>query len=593
MPVVQSTHGRPIDSTQRTTRSTKKSGLYSHRNNSSNNLFLDLEERAPKPTLPPLQIPKDSQRVGDRVILNKPNVEDDDEEGCYFGDILERYCHHDDGHTSPLTASPTSPFSKKWGARGFTSAQPPTPPASSRQRQRHNSVQVTEQPRNPQASKHSTAQPSGTVSAENSPMLAASARFHSHLQPGSNKGSTDSLSFYNRSMSTPAPPTTQPSTKRSLPAASSNVSATSAPSRASALTTASFLGLIHPTPDHRVARPELPPKDISRRSLIAQSLRDGTAHAPLPLPPPETHNAGQLKTFSDVVDATMNRNKMLLGRHTKSDQRSSLLHQDVSSIHGHDQRSQLQQWQQQQYDNIQEQHPQEPRYSTRQSLPALTPTEMLSRRFEESTRSMSQGSLANMSTSRRQHQQQQEYDPLDLKPAFRHTPVTHTRAKGFHDSRKVFFGDMITVVSIERPESPPPPTDKKKAKKKSKKSSSRKGPRHDPEYDSDYYNEPYNPEPAEVVVKLAPWIGNPNYDEERQNSSFYDESDPGYEYDDYEYEAPSNDTRLEAEDSAEDDVDENGDKTWGSEISNRDRTHPKKRGSLFKFKRAVNRLLRN
>ncbi|KAG0267078.1 hypothetical protein BG011_009150 [Mortierella polycephala] len=590
MTVVQNTHDRPADSTRRTTRSTKKPGLYGHRNNSSNNLLLDIEERASKPILPPLQIPKDNQRVGDKVTLNKPN---DNEEVGYFGDILDRYCHHDNDYTSPLTASPTSPFSKNLGGRDFTSAQPPTPPASSRQRQRHNSVQVMDQPRKPVAFRHSTAQPSGTVSAESSPMLAASARFHSHLQSGSNKDDTVSPSLYNRSMPTPAPPTTRPSTKRSLPAASSNMSATSAPSRASAHTTASFLGLIHPTPDQRVARPELSPRDISRRSMIAQALRGDIAHAHLPLPPSGTHNAGQLKTFPDVVDAAMNRNKMLQEHQINPNQRSNLLHQDVSFKHGYDQRPQLQQWQQQQYDNIQEQHPQETRYSTRRSLPALTPTEMLSRRFEESTRPMSQGSLVNTSASRRQHQQQKEYDPLGLKPAFMHTPFVHTRAKGHYDSRKVFFGDMITVVSIERPETPPPlTTDKKKAKKKSKKSSSRKGPRHDPEYDSDYYNEPYTPEPAEVIVKPAPWIGNPNYDEEQQNSSFYDESDPGYEYD-YEYEAPSDDTRLEAEDSAEDDLDENEDKPWGSDISSEGRSHPKKRGGLFKFKRAVNRLLRN
>lgn len=162
------------------------------------------------------------------------------------------------------------------------------------------------------------------------------------------------------------------------------------------------------------------------------------------------------------------------------------------------------------------------------------------------------------------------------------SPAGRERSKDANKQRKVVFGDMITIVTVERTETPPPPpADKKKKKKGMFKIGSKAGPHPDPEYDSDFYNEPYTPEPAEVVVTQAPWIGNPNYDEEKQNSSFYydyfedegDRASPDYDGEDEDYD-------YEFED--EDEYQHGG---HGSPT--------KKKGGIFKFKRAVNRLLRN
>ncbi|KAF9928497.1 hypothetical protein FBU30_002346 [Linnemannia zychae] len=195
-----------------------------------------------------------------------------------------------------------------------------------------------------------------------------------------------------------------------------------------------------------------------------------------------------------------------------------------------------------------------------------------------------------------------------LKPALLKTPIARARAKESKGSRKVVFGDMITIVTIERTPTPPPvaPLDKKAKKKllQSKKASSKDGKgqmqNFDPEYDAKYYDAPYTPTPAEVVITTAPWIGNPNWDEERQNSKFYYQDDIDYDSDDYEYELPADsDIRLGPEDEDEDDEDEDEDdeeyqaRPWGRGIAGPGGALPKKKSGMFKFKRAVNRLLRN
>ncbi|KAG0014573.1 hypothetical protein BGZ81_000374 [Podila clonocystis] len=229
-----------------------------------------------------------------------------------------------------------------------------------------------------------------------------------------------------------------------------------------------------------------------------------------------------------------------------------------------------------------------------------SPSEMLNRRFDDRARTTSQTSTST--TSSRQQSYPSSPNPNSeshgrsggrLKSALSKTPIARARAREAHGQRKVIFGDMITIVSIERSETPPPPpVANKKDKKKKKDKKGNQG--HDPDYDADYYNTPYTPEPAEVVVTLAPWIGNPNYDEEKANSKFYYEDDMDYEYDDYEYETPyENDIRLGPEDEDEDeDEDEPEGRAWGHGIAGGGSV-TKKKGGMFKFKKAVNRLLRN
>ncbi|KAG0379512.1 hypothetical protein BGX24_000110 [Mortierella sp. AD032] len=208
-----------------------------------------------------------------------------------------------------------------------------------------------------------------------------------------------------------------------------------------------------------------------------------------------------------------------------------------------------------------------------------------------------------------------------VKSAIMKTPIARARAREAKGPRKVIFGDMITIVTIDRPDSPPPAPlspgsekEKKKAaaalakKKKSKKNGNQAGPHPDPEYDEDYYSIPYTPIPAEVLVTQAPWIGNPNYDEEKQNSKFYydDDASAEYEYDDYEYEAPFDirsgpgDEDEEDEEEYEEDEEEDegaGSRAWGNGIVGGGvGAQVKKKasgGGMFKFKKAVNRLLRN
>ncbi|KAF9123921.1 hypothetical protein BGW39_008600 [Mortierella sp. 14UC] len=221
----------------------------------------------------------------------------------------------------------------------------------------------------------------------------------------------------------------------------------------------------------------------------------------------------------------------------------------------------------------------------------------------ERTRVQSHASISTNSSSGRY-----SHSSSGPKSALLKTPIARARAKESKGARKVVFGEMITIVTIERTPTPPPvaPMDKKTKKKmlQSKKASAKgsKGQtlNFDPEYDAKYYDAPYTPTPAEVVITTAPWVGNPNWDEERQNSKFYYEDEMDYEYDDYEYEAPyDSDIRLGPEDGDEDEDEEEEDdeeyqaRPWGRGIAGPGGASPKKKGGMFKFKRAVNRLFLN
>ncbi|KAF9162769.1 hypothetical protein DFQ26_003258 [Actinomortierella ambigua] len=202
------------------------------------------------------------------------------------------------------------------------------------------------------------------------------------------------------------------------------------------------------------------------------------------------------------------------------------------------------------------------------------------------------------------------------KSALVKTPIARARAREAGPPRKVFWGDKMTIVTIERPDTPPPPPppDKKKKKKKVKKNGNPTGVNQDPEYDSDYYRQPYTPTPAEVVVTVAPWIGNPNFDEEQANSRYTFEDDYEDDYDDYdEYDDHGGggmnhyDLRMGPDDYDDDDYDDDDDDdeedeeeedgpggvVWGKGIGGGKGFQKKKSGGMFKFKRAVNRLLRN
>ncbi|ORZ12485.1 hypothetical protein BCR41DRAFT_356164, partial [Lobosporangium transversale] len=225
--------------------------------------------------------------------------------------------------------------------------------------------------------------------------------------------------------------------------------------------------------------------------------------------------------------------------------------------------------------------------------------------LNERLRSYSQGSIATTSSSTRHEYLGPSRSP---KSALVKTPIARARSKEVHGARKVIFGDMITIVTIERAETPPPPPQlDKKARKKllqaKKKAAGKGGQMHnfDPEYNAAYFDAPYTPTPSEVVVTMAPWIGNPNYDEEKQNSKFY--YDDEYDYEDYdeEYEAPyESDIRLgpddddeeEEEEEEEEEGEENGTRSWGHGIVGPGGSLPKKKSGMFKFKRAVNKLLR-
>ncbi|KAG0228188.1 hypothetical protein B0O80DRAFT_421216 [Mortierella sp. GBAus27b] len=233
--------------------------------------------------------------------------------------------------------------------------------------------------------------------------------------------------------------------------------------------------------------------------------------------------------------------------------------------------------------------------------------------LNERARSYSQGSLSAASSAARQEFLGSLRGP---KSALIKTPIARARAREARGARKVNFGEMITVITVERAETPPPaPTLDKKARKKltqAKKNAFKEGKgfnkqNFDPEYNAAYFNAPYTPTPADVIVTLAPWIGNPNYDEEKQNSKFYYDDD--YDYDDDEdYEAPyQSDIRLgpededEDEDEIENEIEDEDDedyeelraRPWGNGIAGPTGRLPKKKSGMFKFKRAVNKLLRN
>ncbi|KAG0287328.1 hypothetical protein BGZ98_004676 [Dissophora globulifera] len=224
-------------------------------------------------------------------------------------------------------------------------------------------------------------------------------------------------------------------------------------------------------------------------------------------------------------------------------------------------------------------------------------------------KSQSQGSLPYSSSGAWPGQLGSSRGP---KSALVKTPIARARAKEARGSHSVMFGDMITIVTIERAEIPPPvpPMDKKAKKKwlRAKKNASGKGSQKhnfDPEYNAAFFEVPYTPTPAEVVVTLAPWIGNPNYDEEKQNSKFYYDDELDLEYDEDEYEgSDGSDIRLgpdgdddddedDDEDDEDDDDEDYGSRAWGHGIAGPGGALPKKKGGMFKFKRAVNKLLRN
>ncbi|KAG0237986.1 hypothetical protein B0O80DRAFT_449818 [Mortierella sp. GBAus27b] len=511
-----------------------------------------------KPVLPHLQIPFKGLTQTNINQHTRPPRHHDDEDG-YFGDIADRYYHSDNDPISPSSASPTSPFTTHdWV--DFRSAQPPTPPVHlNRPRQ----GQTTVPPRRVTPLRNNE-----SPSVENSPMLAASAKFSMLLS--SNRGSQDSLSLassassgYSPSSSSAPSPTMRAYPKRSAPVPSSV--SPQAPNGSSV---------------DLNAKPDLPPKDSSRPLLQTQYHNNSSSHLPL-------------HTFPAVVMEAMKRNRSAsvagntpssslpphpFAGHAGFRERSNSMQSPPSHLPSisRDRHSTMQYLQgqnasatsiprEEQLHAQQRQHQrqhlldlrspmgppsQQLHRASQQPAPSqgLTPSEMMFRRFDDqAARSLSQGSM------------------------------TLASPKARKDPRKVVFGDMITIVTVERTETPPPPpADKKKKKKKMFSMGSKAGPHPDPEYDSDYYNAPYTPEPAEVVVTQAPWIGNPNYDEEKQNSSFYYDD---YENDEYDQEAPEYDGEDEDYDEDEDEYHHGGSQ--------------KKKGGMFKFKRAVNRLLRN
>ncbi|KAG0196153.1 hypothetical protein BGX28_010506 [Mortierella sp. GBA30] len=670
----QRPHRQPLASNcSRSSQPPHKNSPYSQSNNSSSNLLLDGcgETKEPKPLLPPLQISMDKKQQGNgdtKSATGTGTGDAEDGDDSYFGDILDKYCHSDDELYSPSTASPTSPFSTTSAWNDFRSPLPPTPPASS-SRHQQNLDKAIASPRRATPLRNSTTQQSmiGGATAENNPILTASVRFNSYINTGSSsKDSRDSVSLNGHAVPSssttqqPSPTrTTRSYSKRPVPIPGDGTSAITS-SRASILSTASFTNRNHSTPDLRDNRPEPPPKDSARRFRNSSTSQ-------LSLLSSETFSSGPLHTFSEVVEAARRRNKVAsissvsslsvggvhpyaenatindqsepyqnqLSQLPSGSRHQNIYHQGqtntiVSMSHSQssDERMYYQQRQQQrlhEQKQVQRQNArsqESPYYldgeaSHQLSRTSLSPSEMLSQRFDDRAAIMRQESFSSIASSR--HQQHQhlhqdiDYDGSQrLKSSLSKTPIARSRARDVHHGpRKVIFGDMITIVSIERPETPPPPPSptelKKRAKlkkKKSKKGSSKAGPHPDPEYDSDYYNAPYTQEPAEVVVTLAPWIGNPNYDEDKQNSKFYylDEEEE-YEDEDYGYDASydgdirggnANNDDDEEDDEDEDDEEEDG---FGSDRrawdNARGAVSPKKKGGIFKFKRAVNRLLRN
>ncbi|KAG0309401.1 hypothetical protein BGZ99_000864 [Dissophora globulifera] len=361
-------------------------------------------------------------------------------------------------------------------------------------------------------------------------------------------------------------------------------------------------GSVNPYADNATRESSSPYADNATREISSPYADNATRETSSPYADNATRersNSNQSQ-FSSMSGPTRN-------RHSSQQQQ-----QQYSQYQQHEQRQQQQQHtyyqgqkmqdrdgqqhNQQQWQQHREHHrdsqtnlAESPHYQTqRSSQPSslgLTPSEMLSRRFEERAGMLGQGPLSTVSVNS---------TSAGKKSALVRSSIARTRSKDTMGPRKVVFGDMITIVTVERAETPPPvPTgDKKKKKKKTKKGSSKTGPHPDPEYDEDYYNTPYTPEPTEVVITQAPWIGNPNYDEEKRNSSFYYEDEYEYEGDDYEYEA-SQDTRQRLDDDEDEDDDDDDDEDEDTDDYGSGTSSSKKKGGMFKFKRAVNRLLRN
>ncbi|KAG0266700.1 hypothetical protein BGZ95_003017, partial [Linnemannia exigua] len=566
-----------------------------------------------------------SSRIYQEPILQLNNVEEDDEES-YFGDILDKYCNSDDEDpSSPKAPSPVS--FPDW--RTSSNDQLPTPPSS-----RSSLLPVTPPPRrgaggvaalaaslgqdvsmdsNGTRSRNNSA--SGT-SPSPSPINPAPAKLNNmYLHPGPSRESHDSLSKLATPSSSfsqsPAPSTTRAYVKRPPPPPKDTVEPSQgrAASSSSSLQQNSHSGSWShnnsSSSDLRDSRPEPPAKDASRRGYSnnyasnnrssSQSTASQPPHLSLDHHHPHHQSSGHpIGSFADAVEATMNRHRAAPpGLHADTSKDILKSRSAVGPFHlrvvmipiritlirsGYKATSSP------------------PSVSSRSSSQAHSYS-------SERTRIQSHTSIStNSSFGRYGHSNG------SLKSALLKTPIARARAKEAKGPRKVVFGEMITIVTIERTPTPPPvaPMDKKAKKKllQSKKASAKdnKGQTQnfDPEYDAKYYDAPYTPTPAEVVITTAPWVGNPNWDEERQNSKFYYEDDTDYEYDDYEYEAPhDSDIRLGPEDDEEEDEDEDEDddeyqaRPWGRGIAGPGGALPKKKGGMFKFKRAVDRLLRN
>ncbi|KAF8981819.1 hypothetical protein BGZ46_002232 [Entomortierella lignicola] len=583
----------------------------------------------PKSSLPQLQIPF-HQNGGTKMNKDAPIKSDTkgDEEDSYFGDILDKYCHSDEDPTSPSTASPTSPFSTSNRWADLKSPQPPTPPVTSKRHQQNQYSAVTPQSRATPLRNSSTTQSDASPSTAPSAMLAASARFNAYLQSTSDRGSRDSLQLHgsnsipssNRSSPTASGVRTYSKRPAPIPGSSANASP-----RTSGVPTVFPQSSNYPKSEQQKEnqrRVSAQPNNNSGSfpAVVEEAMRRNKSASVSSF---SSSSSGSINPYAESAITTRERgssgqsllNYLSSTPRDHSSQQQHLYNQgqkgstsprspgnEDQPFYQHQQQQQqwfLQQQQQQQQRHGQRQHimgsphqqivqSSQQQSSSYNSSP-LTPSEMLSRRFDLGARTSSQSSIASVS--------KYSATPNGVKSALTKRPSTRSRTKDPNDSRKVIFGDMITIVTVQRTESPPP-VDVKKNKKKFKKSS-KTGPHPDPEYNAEYFNAPFTPEPAEVLITQAPWIGNPNYDEEKQNSSFYYD-DYEYEEEEYEHESqdfqsgPYDDDEDDDEDDEDDDEDEfnTGNRTWGNGVAAGD-ISPKKKGGIFKFKRAVNRLLRN
>ncbi|KAG0002264.1 hypothetical protein BGZ80_001112 [Entomortierella chlamydospora] len=673
-----------------------------------------------------------------------PRIEShiNEEDDSYFADILDKYCNSDEDPISTVTSTAS-------GWKGLQSPEPPSPPvkrsyirttASSKQAEGTAVAAAASLGNNqlssPSSDAHSQAGSNNQTRGRNSSasdlsslpstLNAATAKFNVYLQSASVGNSRESLLKSTSSSSSspllsssqsptstvatassttrtyakkpPPPPKDDSSSSFSLP--SRPPSSTFRPSAKSSFyqqSARSHDGIYRndSSVDLGESKPELPPKDSSRRALHNNNIT-GSSNLNSSKPPVlslDTQSSGQLSSFSDVVEATMDKHNASASspasgsyynaehgtqshlssqsgsrsmsssgqnyphnvsqqsasrppeqqsyQHPKFDARldESGKNQDYrhrqennnhprsrsvneNQVYSQRQSSSQYSLQSQQYPSKGSRHPlhggstsqldlswsgyKSQNNSSSNSLRTSNPPAPY---HSERTRSYSHGSIyTNSSASLSAY----PGSTRSLKSALMKTPIARARAKEIRGSRKVNFGEMITIVTIERAETPPPPPPMdKKTKKKllqaKKNSSGKRGQMQnfDPEYNAAFFDAPYTPTPTEVVVTLAPWIGNPNYDEEKQNSKFYNEDDIDYEYDDDddEYDMPyESDIRLGPEDDDEDDDEDEEDddddeeyasRKWGHGIAGPGGALPKKKGGMFKFKRAVNKLLRN